>query len=255
VARRRARKGLAFSAEPSYRRSAQEWRLALTDAEIARYSRQLILPGLGPGEQERIRAARVHVVGAGAVAGPALICLAQAGVGTVYLDDGADVAEGDASSWLYGPAQVGQPRLFPALEALRAASAFVEVRPYGSTGARPTAALVCLPTRVAARAAAERARRAGLPHVVALAEGEEGEVVAVPPGAPCFSCASRSGTSLHPQGSAATTAGLLGALELILMLGRLAASGESGRHVRLGLGLPRVEPTSRLPGCDCAHVY
>jgi hypothetical protein len=213
------------------------------------------LPGLGLGEQERLRAARVHVVGAGAVGGPALLCLAQAGVGTLYVDDGGDIAEEDATSWLYGAEQVGQPRLFAALDALRNASAFVKVRPYGTTGVHPTATLVCLTGRSAARAAAERARLSGLPHVVALPEGEGGEVVAVPSGAPCFGCASRSATSLGPQGSAAATVGLLGALEMLLMLSGLAASQESGRRIRLELGLPQVQPTSRIPGCDCVHVY
>jgi hypothetical protein len=203
--------------------------------------------------QERIRTARVHVVGAGAVAGPALLSLAQAGVGTLYVDDGADVAEGDAS-WLFGPEHVGQPRLLAAMEAVRGASAFVEARPYSTMGVHLTAALVCVTDRSTASKAAERARLSGLPHVVALAEGDGGEVVAVPSGAPCYSCASRPGAGVQPRPGAAAAVGLLGAVELLLMLGGLATSS-SGRHTGLVFGLPDARPTSRIPGCDCANTY
>ena len=232
-----------------------EAHLALTEPEIARYARQLILPGFGPDEQERIRSARVHVVGAGPVAGPALLSLAQAGVGTLFVDDGADVAEGDAASWLYGPEQVGQPRLLAALDAVRGASAFVKVRPYATTGVELSATLVCVSDRGTASKAAERARLTGLPHVVAIAEGDGGEVVAVPSGAPCYSCASRPGAGVHPQPGAAAAVGLLGAVELLVMLSGLAMSSGSGRHIGLVLGRPHVRPTSRIPGCDCANAY
>ena len=96
--------------------------MALSDAEVARYARQLILPGFGPLAQEFLRAARVHVVGAGDVAGPALLYLAAAGIGTLYVDDGADVSPEDTAAWLYGAEQVGQPRIFAAVEAVRAAA-------------------------------------------------------------------------------------------------------------------------------------
>ena len=194
-------------------------------------------------------------MGAGPVAGPALLSLAQAGVGALYVDDGADVLEGDAASWLYGPEQVGQPRLFGALSAVREASAFVEVRPYATTGVDLTATLVCVSARGTASKAAERARLSGLPHVVAVAEGDGGEVVAVPSGAPCYNCASRPGAGVHPQPGAAAAVGLLGAVELLLMLGGLLMSPGSGRHIGLVLGLPHVRPTSRIPGCDCSNVY
>src|SRR5512147_2509994 len=64
----------------------------LTEAEVARYACQLALPGFGAEGQVALRTARVHVVGAGVVAVPALLYLAQAGVGTLYLDDAHDVA-------------------------------------------------------------------------------------------------------------------------------------------------------------------
>ncbi len=225
--------------------------MSLSDAEIARYARQLILPALGPVTQEFLRAARVHVVGAGDVAGPALLYLAAAGVGTLYLDDALDVAPEDAAAWLYGADQVGTPRLLAAMEVLRAATAFSRPRAY-ATAADPTAALVCAGSVGVARTAAERARVAGLPHVVALADGDGGEVVAVPPGAPCFACAARAGTGAAVRPGVAAAVGALGALELLLILGG-AVQGPGGRRVDLVSGQPYSRATTRIPGCACGE--
>jgi molybdopterin-synthase adenylyltransferase len=225
--------------------------MGLSDAEVARYGRQLVLPGLGPIAQEFLRAARVHVVGAGAVAGPALLYLAQAGVGTLYVDDGADVGAEDATAWLYRPSDVGEPRLFRAIAAVKASNAFAKARGH-STEADPTAALVCPASAATAREAAERARGAGLPHVVAVADGDGGEVVAVPPGAPCYACASRPGTGAPTGPAAAAALGALGALELVMLLGGVH-QGTRGRRIDLVLGQPHARATTRVPGCACAQ--
>ena len=227
------------------------------DGEDVRFARQRLLPGLGPEGQELLREARVHVVGAGAAAGPALLQLSQAGVGTIYVDDGADVdgaSDGDAGSWLYSPGQVGQPRLFAAIEALRAESRFVQVRPF-ATDAEPNATLVCAQREPVARIAADRARRAGLPHVVALGNGDGGTVVTIPSGAPCFRCAFQPGVRLPPRPGAAAALGSLAAVELLLVVARLFPGSGTGRRIDLAEGWPSVRPTVRTPGCDCQNVY
>jgi len=53
--------------------------MALSEAEIARYARQLLLPAMGEEGQERLRAARVRVAGGGPASGPALLYLVAAG--------------------------------------------------------------------------------------------------------------------------------------------------------------------------------
>ena len=223
--------------------------MALSNAEVERYARQLILPGFVPLTQEFLRGARVHVVGASEVGGPALLYLAAAGVGNLLVDDGRDVAPEDSASWLYGAEQLGNPRVFAAIEALRTVSSFSKARPY-SSGADPTAALICTGWSGTAREAAERARMAGIPHVVAEVDGEGGQVVSVPPGAPCYSCASRPGSGAAARPGAAAAVGALGALELLQIIAGVV-TGPGGRRIDLVLGEPQVRATTRVPGCPC----
>lgn len=227
----------------------------LTDAEAARYASQLALPGFGAAGQDAVRSARVHVVGAGPVAGPALLYLAQAGIGALYLDDTEDVGPQDAAAWLYTPAQQGEPRLLAAIEAVRRASALVKVRPY-ATGADLRATLVCASTPSVTRTAAERARLAGVPHVVVRADRDGGEVVTIPSGAPCYSCASRPGASVAGANEMAAAVGALAAMELLLLVAGVRRGAAAGRRIQLdGLGQTEVHATERRPGCDCANVY
>jgi hypothetical protein len=223
----------------------------MTAAEPGARDAQLELPDLGPEGMARLRKARVHVVGAGPTAGPALLLLAKAGVGTLYLDDAGDVGPSDPAAWLYQPADAGVQRPLAALAPLRAASAPLAVRLWSSE-AEPNAALVCAEGESAARAASERARKAGLPHVIGLAAGGGGEVLVVPPGAPCFRCASPPAARLPPSPAGAAAIGALAALELVLLLARSGRS--AGRRIDLVGGWPAVRATTRRPGCDCG-VY
>ena len=84
----------------------------LSREELLRYSRHLVLPGVGLEGQRRIKAARVLLVGAGGLGSPAALYLAAAGVGTIGLVD-FDLV--DASNLqrqvLHGTSAVGKPKL------------------------------------------------------------------------------------------------------------------------------------------------
>lgn len=64
----------------------------LPSAELARYSRPIILRGWGPEKQVAVRGKRVLVVGAGGLGCPAVMYLAGAGVGSITIVDDDVVA-------------------------------------------------------------------------------------------------------------------------------------------------------------------
>ena len=93
----------------------------LSNAEVQRYSRHLILPEVGPEGQRRLKRARVLCVGAGGLGSPAALYLAAAGVGTLGIVD-FDVV--DASNLqrqiLHGTPDVGRSKLASARDRLNA---------------------------------------------------------------------------------------------------------------------------------------
>ncbi|HEV2138580.1 MAG TPA: molybdopterin-synthase adenylyltransferase MoeB [Nitrososphaerales archaeon] len=60
---------------------------SLTRSEIERYSRQIVMPEIGPAGQEKLKASSVLIVGLGGLGTPAAIFLAAAGVGRIGLVD------------------------------------------------------------------------------------------------------------------------------------------------------------------------
>jgi adenylyltransferase/sulfurtransferase len=219
----------------------------LDDLRVARYARQLLVPGLGEAAQLRLGEARVRVVGADAVAAPALLYLAQAGAGKLWIDDAETVGPQDVGAWLYGPSDVGRPRATAAAEALARVSGLVVAGPY-PVGGVPTATLVAAPSAAQALHAAEEARRAGVPHVVLEPDGDGGAVVSVPPGAPCYACARSHGAGRPPLAGAAAL-GPLAATELVLMV--TAPGTVPGRRFDLVRGVATIRPTARIAGCAC----
>jgi len=224
-------------------------RPALDDARLARWARQLLVPGFGEAAQQRLAAAHVRAVGADAVASAALVYLVQAGIGRLWIDDAEQVAPQDASGWIYPPSAVGRPRAEAAALALSALSRFVVVEPY-PTGGVPTATLVAAPSVAQALHAAEAARRAGLPHVVLEPDGDGGSVVSVPPGAPCYACArttSGAGRPPLPGGAALAALAAQELVQLVALPGTIP-----GRRLELLRGVANARATVRLAGCSCA---
>ncbi len=102
--------------------------MSFSDAELERYSRQMILPQVGGPGQRRLKAARVVIIGAGAIGSAALPALAAAGVGrlTVIDDDVIDLTNLHRQ-FIYRQDQIGQPKADAAAAFAKSLNASVEV--------------------------------------------------------------------------------------------------------------------------------
>ncbi|MEC9489803.1 MAG: sulfur carrier protein ThiS [Halanaerobiales bacterium] len=103
----------------------------LTEKEIERYSRHIILKDLGGTGQQKIKDAKVLVVGAGGLGSPAAFYLAAAGVGTLGLVDSDHVDLTNLQRQiLHTTEDTGRPKVDSAREKLEAMNPNVDVKTY-----------------------------------------------------------------------------------------------------------------------------
>ena len=94
---------------------------ALSNKEIARYSRHLLLPEVGMEGQQKLKAAKVLCVGTGGLGAPLAYYLAAAGIGTLGLVDFDVVDESNLQRQIiHSTADVGRPKIDSAAEKLHA---------------------------------------------------------------------------------------------------------------------------------------
>ncbi|GJG85209.1 molybdenum cofactor biosynthesis protein MoeB [Gemmatimonadetes bacterium T265] len=172
---------------------------ALPPVDAARHARQIALPNVGAAGQERLRRARVLLVGAGGLGSPAALYLAAAGVGHLGLVDPDRVARHNLQrQLLHATADVGRPKVESARDRLRALDPRVDVAAYD---ARLTASNALdllrgydvvvdgsdnLRTRYLT---SDACVRLGVPNVYGAVFRFEGQAtVLAAPGGPCYRC-------------------------------------------------------------------
>jgi len=103
----------------------------LTNEQILRYSRHLILPEVGMAGQKKLRAASVLIIGAGGLGCPIALYLTAAGIGRLGLVD-FDVVDRTnlQRQVLYGESVVGVPKVEAAAERLKDLNPDVEIETY-----------------------------------------------------------------------------------------------------------------------------
>lgn len=92
----------------------------LSQTELKRYNRQLILPMFGLEGQQKLKAARVLVVGSGGLGSPLLLYLTAAGVGLIGIADFDHIDESNLQRQvLFNTTSVGQPKVHAAQKRLK----------------------------------------------------------------------------------------------------------------------------------------
>ena len=103
----------------------------LTNDEVKRYSRHLIMPEVGMDGQRRMKAGSVLCIGAGGLGSPAALYLAAAGIGTIGIVDFDTVDYSNLQRQIiHGTPDVGRSKLASAKDRLHAINPHVDVQTY-----------------------------------------------------------------------------------------------------------------------------
>ena len=251
--------------------------LTLSDDELARYARQIVLKEFGGDGQRRVGASHVAVVGAGGIGSPAIQYLAAAGVGRLTLiDDDRVEASNLQRQTIYAAVDVGRTKVEAAAARARAINPHVEVSAQtaridaGGAEALLAGADVVLDgcdnfaTRFAVADAALRLRAPLVSAAVGQFEGQLGVYRGWEADKPCYRCfvgdaPEQAETSCAEDGILGPVAGVLGSLAALEALRSVAPFGEDAAGKLLLVDLLGLRfRTIRLPkdpGCPaCGRV-
>lgn len=104
-----------------------------TKEELARYNRHIIIPGFGMEAQQKLKKAKVLVIGSGGLGSPVLLYLAAAGVGTLGIVDFDVVDDSNLQRQvLFGIDEIGKPKVEAARRRLAALNPHIQVNIYNT---------------------------------------------------------------------------------------------------------------------------
>jgi molybdopterin-synthase adenylyltransferase len=246
----------------------------LTDSDLDRYSRQLLVPDIDVAGQEALAAATVLVVGLGGLGSPAALYLAAAGVGTLRLADGDRVELSNLQRQIaHTEAGLGDNKALSAARAVRAINHKLRVEvidchldAYSMAEAVQGANLVLdASDRFATRYALNRACvAAGVPLLSAAAIRLEGQLALFDSarGGPCYRClypdaaADDGSLACAENGVLGPVVGVLGSLQALEAIKYLVGMEQTLRDAVLmldlrSLSLQRLALDRRRDCPDC----
>jgi len=238
----------------------------LSDRELERYQRHIVLKDVGGQGQMRLKAASVAVVGAGGLGSPCLQYLAAAGVGRISLIDDDLVSLSNLQrQTLFATSDVGRRKTEAAAERLAALNPEVALNPVAARLTAENAEALLEGHAIIAdgcdnfetRWLVNRAAvRLGIPLVSAAIgpfEGQLGVFAGHRPDAPCWACFAgqpddRPGTSCADIGVLGALAGIVGSAQALEVLRLITGFGEP-QVGRLWLfeGLSMASRSIRVP--------
>lgn len=208
-----------------------------------RYIRQIVMPEIGEKGQQRLKAARVLVVGAGGLGSPALLYLAAAGVGTLGVADGDRVTDSNLNRQiLYTTEDLSRSKALTAVQRLRNLNPSIKAIPYEEHILKSNGKEIVQKYDLVIEASDnletkdlmnELCVQAGLPLVWAAVERFEGQMGVYLPGHACRRCVfpktPERGTYPSPaeQGIIGAAAGVIGALEALEAVKILLGIGQT----------------------------
>lgn len=250
----------------------------LSDEEVERYARHLVLREVGGVGQAKIRQARVLIVGVGGLGNPAALYLAAAGIGTLGLvDDDAVSLSNLQRQVLFRTRDVGRPKVQAGAEALLALNPGVRVQAHAT---RLTAANVMgliqgydiiadgsdnFATRFLLNDACFFARKILVSAAVTEFEGQLATYKGHEPNFPCYRCLfpepppPGTVTNCSETGVLGAAAGVMGALQGLEVLKEAACigTGMAGKILTYK-ALSAEFRTARLPkdpGCALCGTH
>ena len=204
----------------------------LSDAELDRYARQIILPQFGGAGQAKLKAAHVAIVGAGGVGCPAITYLAAAGVGRLTIIDHDHIELSNLQRQpLFTDADIGASKAEVAADAARRINPHVVAAPVvqrldgGNAETLLAGASLILDgcdnfdTRLAVNRAAVALNIPLLSAAIGAFEGQVALYEGWREGAPCYQCL--VGADPDREGINCAETGVMGALAA--MVGTMAA--------------------------------
>jgi len=218
--------------------------VSLSDAQLSRYARHIVLREIGGAGQTRLLGATVAVIGAGGIGSPALQYLAAAGVGRLIVidDDRVDLSNLQRQT-LFGTADIGIAKAEAARAALARLTPDVSVEPH-LTRLDPTNAATLIAgadvildgcdnfaTRLAVADAALAARIPLVSAAVSQFEGQLATFRGWVPDKPCYRCfvghdPDRADTSCADQGVLGAMTGVIGSLAALEAIRALVPFGD-----------------------------